>query len=147
MDDDDVLDRPRGRAGFESVLERYAKPPPDDVADTLPQPGDDYTALARPGNKPEPMLCFILRDESLEIFSYGNLTRVTQCFTEGRLVLILRFVEAVITEVHVEGLGLHDLAPHLRQHRIPWIRELPGGRNLVQAEIVVTRITIVEGER
>ena len=127
MDDDPpLLDRTRPPSSLDTLLNRYARPE-EDLPDTIPQPGDDYTAIARPGNKPEPMLCFILRDQSLEIFSYGNLTRVRQRFVGAGQLVTLRFVEAVITEVQVEGLGLHDLAPHLRQHRIPWIRASPPG--------------------
>jgi hypothetical protein len=149
MDDDaTLLERPRDKAGLDSLLGRYART--EEGFDTLPRPGDDYLAHARPGNKTEPMLCFIRSDQSLEILSYGHLARVRllPCPAQGGgQSLLLRFVEAVVTEVRLEGRGLRTLPDYLRQHRIAWIRELPGGREFGQADSVVSRIDIVEGER
>lgn len=137
MDDEALLERPAAKTA------RNGKST-DETGDPLPQPGDEYRAIGRNGNKPEPMLCFILQDQSLEIFSYASLTRVRQHHADGKQRLVLRFVETTVTEVHLDTRGAHDLAPSLRQHRVPWIRELPSGRDFIHAGPVILHIRIAE---
>jgi hypothetical protein len=116
----------------------------------LPQPGDDYLACGRASNKPETMLCFILRDQRYELFSYGDLVRVrlsAPARPGAARTLSLRFLGAGITDATLEGLRLLELVHHLRRHRIPWLREAPTGRTFVDRKaVVITRITIGPGE-
>lgn len=141
MDDEALLERSPARAQGEAAG-RHGKPA-GEGGDPLPQPGDEYRAIGRNSNKPEPMLCFILHDQSLEMFAYANLTRVRQRYAGGEQLFTLRFVEASVTEVHLEARGAPALAPALRQHRVPWIRELPAGREFAPGP-VIRRITLIE---
>jgi hypothetical protein len=53
-----------------------------------------------------------------------------------------RFVEAVITEVRVEGRHLDVLESLLRNHRVAWLRELPPGKmHQDKSATVLTRFT------
>jgi hypothetical protein len=117
----------------------------DDLA-PLPQPGDPYKAYSRPDNKALLMLRFLLRDGSVEGFAYSDL-RHTRMQTGddpgGGPVLVLRFVEAVITEVRIEGRHLDVLADLLAYHRVAWLRELPPGKMLHEKNAaVLTRIAV-----
>jgi hypothetical protein len=140
VDDDNVI---------EMVRPGHSKEPAEGE-DALPQPGDDYLACGRVSNKPETMLCFILRDQRYELFSYGNLVRVrlaAPATPTASRVLSLRFVGAGITDVTLEGRQLLELVHNLRRHRIPWLRETPTDRPFLDRKaIVITRITIALGE-
>ena len=117
----------------------------DDLA-SLPQPGDPYQAYARPENKSLLMLRFLLRDTSVEGFAYSDLRRTRMLpgdKPEDGPVLVLRFVEAVITEVRIEGRHLDLLADMLAYHRVAWLRELPPGKmHHEKNAAILTRITL-----
>lgn len=118
-----------------------------DTVVPLPQPGDPYKAHARPDNKALLMLRFLLRDASVEGFAYSDLrrTRMQPGNDPGSgPVLVLRFVEAAVTEVRIEGRHLDVLADMLSYHRVAWLRELPPGKmHHEKNAAVITLITVV----
>lgn len=116
----------------------------------LPQPGDAYKAHSRADNKALLTLTFLLKDSAEEGFSYADLRRI-RLLPSGRPgvgpLLVLRFIEAVIVEVRIEGLRLDAMRDYIRYHRIAWLRELPPGKMLAdKTAAVVTGITIAEVE-
>ena len=157
--DDDLLLRERVRPrstllDLKPVAARGPDVPPeipamDDLA-PLPQPGDPYQAYARPENKSLLMLRFLLRDTSVEGFAYSDLRRTRMLpggDPGGAPVLVLRFVEAIVTEVRIEGRHLDLLADMLAYHRVAWLRELPPGKmHHEKNAAVLTRITLSELE-
>ena len=138
----------------ESLFQIEPPPSPADMAeeagDPIPDVGDPYRVHGRVGNKPELMLGLVLRGVPLEVFSYADLRRIRVLGPKAPgdgPALVLRFVEADLTEVVIEGRNLLVLADHLRRHRIPWLRELPAGR--IEDDplaVVITRITIGPAE-
>lgn len=158
MDDDTLLQqrvRPRStllelKPPAAPVAEAAAKAPPDipaiDDLVPLPQPGDPYKAYARPDNKALLMLRFLLRDGVVEGFCYADLRHTRMQPGDdpgGGPVLVLRFVEAVMTEVRIEGRHLDTLADLVAYHRIAWLRELPPGKmHHEKNAAVITKITI-----
>lgn len=148
MDDDEkVLELVRP-SEVDGVTERRGEPAEGD--DTLPQPGDDYLAAGRAGNRPEAMLCLILRDHSYQLFSYGSLVRARlapSLTPAAGPALTLRFLADALTDVTFEGRRLVDLIHNLRRHRIPWLREAPTDRYFADRKAVaITRITIALAE-
>jgi hypothetical protein len=116
----------------------------DDLA-PLPQPGDPYKAYSRPDNKALLTLTFLLRDSAEESFAYSDLRRIRLLPGKpgGGPVLVLRFVEAEVTDVRLEGGHLDTMRNHIRYHRISWVRELPPGAMLVdKSAAVITGIII-----
>jgi hypothetical protein len=150
-DDHNVIElvRPGDATGLDSHAGKAGRELPEGE-DALPRPGDEYIAYGRVSNKPESMLCFILRDQTYELFSYGDLVRArlaAPALAAAGRVLSLRFLGAGITDVTLEGLRLLDLVHNLRRHRIPWLRETPTERTFVDRNaVVITRITIGLGE-
>jgi hypothetical protein len=157
--DDDLLERVRPRSTLLDLKPvAVRKPEPDapgglapdlpamDDLVPLPQPGDAYKAYARPENKSLLMVRFLLRDASVEGFAYSDLRHTRMGPGDdpgGGPVLVLRFVEAVITEVRIEGRHLDVLADLLAYHRVAWLRELPPGKMSHEKNVaVITRITI-----
>ncbi len=132
-----------------------AEEPPDvpaiDDLVPLPQPGDPYKAYARPDNKSLLMLRFLKQDGVVEGFAYSDLrhTRMQPGDKPGDApVLVLRFVEAVVTEVRIEGRHMDVAADLLAYHRIAWLRELPAGKMHPEKNAAVfTRfiINVLEG--
>ena len=123
-----------------------ALPAVDDLI-PLPQPGDPYKAHSRPDNKPLLTLRFLLKDSSVEGFAYSDLRRIRLLPGKpgGGPVLVLRFVEAVVTDVRIEGLRLDAMHDYLGYHRLAWIRELPPGKMIAdKTAAAVTGITIDE---
>ena len=112
----------------------------------LPLPSADYQAYARATNKPALTLHFLLADATREGFSSVDLRRVRFLAADkpgGGPRVVLRFVEAVVTEVTIEGRNLDTLYDYIGQHRVTWIRELPPRRDFVEAKAtVITRVTI-----
>lgn len=149
-DDDNVMEmiRPDDAAGVDSHAGNTGREFPE-VEDALPQPGDDYLACGRISNKPETMLCFILRDQTYELFSYGDLVRARLAApaTPGAgPKLAMRFLGAGVTDVTLEGRRLLELVHNLRRHRIPWLRETPTTQTFVNRKaIIITRIAIGPG--
>ncbi len=131
-----------------------ATPPPEapaaawplDETDAIPDIGDAYRAHGRVSNKPELMLAFITPDNPLEAFAYGDLRRVRVIRAKeagGGPILLLRFLEAEITDVTIDGRNLLGLADQILRHRIPWLRGLPPHRTIADPmATVITRIDI-----
>jgi hypothetical protein len=150
-DDDNVIEmvRPDESAGMDGHT-RKAAGELAEGEDILPHPGDDYLACGRVSNRPEPMLCFILRDQTYELFSYSDLIRVrlsAPATATASRALTLRFLGAGFTDITLEGRRLLDLVHNLRRHRIPWLRETPTERTIVDRNaVIITRINIGPGE-
>jgi hypothetical protein len=173
MDDSDVLElraaKPRLPSPSEIIRDSRAylperqRQPSGDVdaddsqapakkADPLPKPGDPYRANARFLNRlqtPQPFLKIVMANGDIEGFSYGDLRRVRLVKGEkpgDGPVLILRFVEAVVTEVQMEGRNLDDIHYYISQHTMPWIWERPKGFHTDDddATTVIVSITLTE---
>jgi hypothetical protein len=147
-DDDNVIEmvRPGEASGTDGRGSRPGREPESETGDALPLPGDEYVACGRIGNHAEPMLCFILRDQSYELFPYGDLVRVRLTAPSmpgaGR-VIRMRFVGDSVTDVRIEGRNLLELVHNLRRQRIPWLRETPTDRPFFDRRaVVITRIAI-----
>jgi hypothetical protein len=116
-----------GNATLESRADELA--PSEDLA-PLPLPGDPYRAHAAPAGQPQHMLGLVFRGVGFKLLSYGNLDSVD--FEpptkpgEGP-ALVLLFAGLQPCEVRLTGRSLRPLGAYLRQHRIAWIREHPGG--------------------
>lgn len=114
--------------------------------DPLPRAGNAYKAHARFSNKPELMLGLLQNALPLDAFAYGDLRRVRLLEPQtpgGGPVLWLRFVEAEITEVFMEGRNLLTLVEYIQMHRVRWLRECPRGKEPKDpAAAVITRITV-----
>lgn len=176
MDDSDVLERRavKGRLPSPSEIIRDARSylpdrqrqpsgdadaddgqAPAKKADPLPMPGDPYRANARFLNRlqtPQPFLHIVMANGDIEGFSYGDLRRVRFVKGEkpgGGPVLILRFVEAVVTDVRIEGQNLSDIHYYISQHTMPWIWELPEGIRTDDddAATVIAGIRLTESEK
>lgn len=154
--EDNTMVRPRPKSMLFDLTSAAARGPDtaevptaipaiDDLV-PLPQPGDAYKAYSRPDNKSLLMLRFLLQDGSVEGFAYCDLrrTRMQPGDDPGSgPVLLLRFVEAVITEVRIEGRYLDMLADLLAFHRVAWLRELPAGMMLHEKNTaVITGVTL-----
>jgi hypothetical protein len=120
----------------------------------LPLPGDEYVAYSRSSNKPTLSLRFVLADASVRGFSFASLD--TFDLKPGEKpgqgpMLVLRFDGSKGTEAVLEGRHLDTLYDHLGDHRIRWVRELPPGRDFLDADKpVINRITfrpVQPGER
>lgn len=114
-------------------------------SDLVPQPDDPYKAHARPSNKPEVTLHILLANGDYEGFAWSGYTRVRRVRSEKPgvgPVLVLRFTDPEIKEVWIEGRNFATLHVYLGQNRIAWLRELPRGMMLRDAEEPV--ITSVE---
>ena len=66
----------------------------------------------------------------------------------GSPVIELRFVEAVVTEVRIEGRNLEDIHYWISEGVMPWIWEQPKGFKPREDGVpVITGITMTEGEK
>jgi hypothetical protein len=128
--------------------------PPPKKSDPLPMPGDAYRPHARFLNRlsTDPKLIhFVRKDFSREGFSYADLRRVRWLPASepgGGPVLVLRFVEAVITEVRITGRNLDDLHYWISEGSMPWVWEQPDGfRTRDDTATVITGIVFRELEK
>ena len=128
--------------------------PPPKKSDPLPRPGDAYRAHARFLNRlvSDPKLIhFVAKDYTCAGYSYADLRRVNWLPAGepgGGPVLVLRFVEAVITEVRLTGRNLDDLHYWISEGCMPWVWERPDGfRSRDDAATVITGIAFNEVER
>jgi hypothetical protein len=158
---DDVIDRPR-RPGLRELMgqpsgggspaglptaERASPtaPPPSDEDEALPEPGEEYAAWSRPGNKPWPMVCFLSKGVAFTCLAYANLESIRLLPGDGPgqgPVLMLLFAGIDPQLVRIEGKRLAKLADYLRRHVVAWVRELPTGGGFRQGDAaVITRIT------
>jgi hypothetical protein len=148
MDDDNgyVIDRTRPRLPKQFSIEEILKSapaqpepaaleretPPEspgiDAAEMLPLPGSDYQACSRVANKPLLTLHFLRADQTQEGFSYADLRRLSlgpAADPGSGPELVLRFVEAEITEVRLSGRRLDHLYELIGRHMVGWVRQLP----------------------
>ena len=128
--------------------------PPPKKSDPLPRPGDKYRAHARFLNRlsaDQRLIHFVLKDFTSEGFAYADLRRlrVLPAADPGQgPVLLLRFVEAEITDVRIEGRNLEDIHYWIGEGAMPWVWEQPDGFRLGDDKAaVITRITIGEAKR
>ena len=116
--------------------------------DPLPQPGEPYRACARFGDRlqeEQKLLHFVLKDGTLEGFAYSDLRRVRLVQGDhpgASPVLILRFVEAAITDVEIRGRHLRNIHHYISLGVMPWVWEFPGNDFEDEKMPVITRISI-----
>jgi len=130
-----------------ATLEPDYQPPPK-KSDPLPKPGDTYRAHARFLNRlssDQKLIHFVDKDCWCEGYAYSDLRRVRWVKGDnpaGGPVLELRFVEAEITEVRVEGRNLEDIHYWISEGTMPWVWEQPPGfKSRDDNAVVITRIT------
>ena len=130
-----------------ATLEPDYQPPPK-KSDPLPKPGDAYRAHARFLNRlssDQKLIHFVDKDCWCEGYAYSDLRRVRWVKGDnpaGGPVLELRFVEAEITEVRVEGRNLEDIHHWISEGAMPWVWEQPPGfKSRDDNAVVITRIT------
>lgn len=128
--------------------------PPAKKSDPLPRPGDAYRACARFLNRlstEQRLIHFVDKDGWAEGFAYSDLRRVRWIKGDDPAsgpVLVLRFIEAVITDVRVEGRNLEDIHYWISEGVMPWIWEQPAGfKTRDDRAVVITRITFDVKER
>ncbi|APW64318.1 hypothetical protein [Paludisphaera borealis] len=119
-------------------------------AEPLPRLGEDYRAHAKPlsrhrlGVDPK-MLHFVDRLGWSEGYAFSDLRRVS--WKPGGKpgdgpVLVLRFVEAVVTDIVVEGRNLEAVHTLVSEASIPWLWEQPEGIFMTKdSDVVITRIS------
>ncbi len=169
-DSGDVIDRARPRLPKQFSIEEILKagstlpevvppaagpeiPPeatPGDETESLPLPGSPYKAYWRVSGH-SLTLHLLLADQSRESFSYGDLRRMRwlpAADPGSGPELVLRFVEAEITEVRLSGRNLEPLYDAIGRHAITWLRQLPPRWDFqVKGEPVITGIDISTLER
>ena len=116
----------------------------------LPQPGDPYeTAYARHNKKPLATLRLI-KGERIWGLPYANLDSIDWLPSEepgGGPSIVMRFSGLVPREATISGRHMLTMFDLLSYHRVPWVRELPPGRDFKDAkatvitDLTVTRIT------
>jgi hypothetical protein len=93
-------------------------------------PGEEYRACARFVDRlqaEQKMLHFVLKNGTIEGFSYSDLRRVRMVPSDkpgGSPVLQLRFVEAETTDVEIRGRNLRDIHYYISLGVLPWVWEL-----------------------
>jgi hypothetical protein len=128
----------------------YQAPPKK--SDPLPKAGDkEYRAQARFLNRlanEQRMIHFVTGECVYEGFAYSDLRRVRWLLPAepgGSPVIELRFVEAVITDVRIEGRNLEDIHYWISEGVMPWVWEQPKRFNTRGDNTpVITRISIDE---
>jgi hypothetical protein len=127
--------------------------PPPKKSDPLPKPGDPYQAHARFLNRlpSEPRLIHFVRgDFAYEGFCYSDLRRLRwlPAAAPGQgPVLLLRFIEAVTTDVALEGRRIEDVHYWISEGVMSWVWEKPPGFEVRDdAATVITRITIIQAK-
>jgi hypothetical protein len=126
---------------------------PAKKSDPLPRPGDPYRAHARFLNhmaNAARMIHFVRGDFTCEGFCYSDLRRLRWLPASepgSGPVLLLRFVEAEITEVRIEGRHLEDIHHWIGEGVMPWVWEQPAGIRARNDAAVITRITLGGAEQ
>src|SRR2546423_1007462 len=123
MDDKLTIDRLRGNGGGMATLLTRPSAASDaaegDDTQALPDPADDYQAFARASNKPITGIHFLLSDQTIENFQYGELSSrsVFHPWNEAAKgnLLILRFAGLEAVEVLVSGRNLKPLFERITQ--------------------------------
>ena len=122
--------------------------PPPKKSDPLPRPGDGYRAHARFLNRlnsDQKMIHFVDKDCWCEGYAYSDLRRVRWVRGDSSAsnpVLELRFVEAVTTDVLIEGRNLEDIHHWISEGTMPWVWEQPAGfKSRDDNAVIISRIT------
>ena len=157
--DDDTLLRERTRpkstllpgpgskaAAKPEAADDGAESGPSDEFASLPQPGSDYDAAhARASNKPVPTLRFLMGD-AIRGLPYSNLDSIDWLAPDkpgASPAIVIRFSGIVPREAIITGRNLLKLYDLLSSHRVAWVRELPKGRDFLDAAAtVVTGIRV-----
>lgn len=143
--------RPGDIAGMGEPSRQPVEPPADAPEEMFPRPEDEYRAHARPSNKPQAMVCFLMRGHpEFLVCSYANLDTIMPA-TAGPGVapaVVVRFTGAVVRDVRLEGRNLMPVVALLQQHRLQWLRELPTEQDYHDRKApAITRISVTEGGR
>jgi hypothetical protein len=128
---------------------------PKKKSDPLPKRGDAYRAHARFGNflaSDQKYLHFVHGDHCSDGFAYHDLRRirlVDRGLPGQPPLLVLRFVEAVITEVTIAANRVDDLHHFISDQSMPWVWERPGKGFTPGGEhvTIITSINFEEIER
>jgi hypothetical protein len=151
MSDTQVRDRVRPQPGIRAILEAPGVEPKHSDPDGREEAGGletfslestTYQAHARPGNKVLPSVHFILRDRSIRTCQYIHLESDSRFepLPQGKgHRLTFRFAGSAELCVVIEGRNLWQLYDYITQHRMPWVYELPDGRDFEDARSVVIR--------
>jgi len=144
---------PPRRSYLPDVSDKGDAAPPPKKSDPLPKPGDPYQAHARFLNRlpSEPRLIhFVMGDFTYEGFCYSDLRRLRwlPAAAPGQgPVLLLRFIEAVTTDVALEGRRIEDVHYWISEGVMSWVWEKPPGFEVKDdAATVITRITITQAK-
>jgi hypothetical protein len=129
--------------------------PPPKKSDPLPKPGDRYRPYARFVNRvsEEQKYIHFIHGDFIRIgFAYHDLRRITLVDGDrpgvGRS-LVLRFTEAVVTDVTLTGGEiLDDLEYYISEWWMPWVWEQPKGfKPSGGLAMAITSITFHEFEK
>jgi hypothetical protein len=117
----------------------------DDFA-SLPLPGSAYDAAhSRASNKPVPTLRFIM-GETIRGLPYANYDSIDWLVPDkpgSSPAIVIRFTGLVPREAVITGRNLLKLYDLLSNHRVAWVRELPRGKDFLDAATtVVTNIVV-----
>jgi hypothetical protein len=150
MSDALTRERTRPMSGIRAILE---SPPQSDPVRADPGGWDEaggletfspestaYQAHARPGNKLLPSIHFILRDRAIRTCQYMHLESDSRFepLPQGKgQRLAFRFSGSVAVGVAIEGRNLWRLYDYIAQHRMPWVCELPEGRDFEEERAAV----------
>ena len=155
MSDTLARDRFRPPSGIRAILEA----PPEGARNEQDGPAEAegletflpestaYQAHARPGNKLLPSIHFILRDRSIRTCQFMHLESDSRfaALPQGKgQRLAFRFAGSIAVAVVVEGRNLWRLYDYITQHRMPWVCELPEGRDFEGERAAVVHSIIIE---
>ena len=117
----------------------------DDFA-LLPPPGSAYDAAhSRASNKPLPTLRFIIGD-TIRGLPYASLESVDWLVPDkpgASPAIVIRFTGLIPREAVITGRNLLKLYDLLSYHRVSWVRELPKGKDFLNASaMVITGIAV-----
>jgi hypothetical protein len=128
--------------------------PPPKKSDPLPSPGDAYRACAAYLNRlaaGERLIHFVDKDCFSVGFCYSDLRRIRWAKGDkpgGGPVLWLRFIDAVITDVGINGRNLDDIRYYIGEGTMPWVWQQPDGfKARDDAMAVITGFTFTEKEK
>jgi hypothetical protein len=114
---------------------------------SLPQPGSAYEAAhSRPSNKPVPTLRF-LTGETIRGLPYASLDSIDWQVSHkpgASPAIVIRFTGLVAREAIISGRNLLKLYDLLSNHRVAWVRELPKGKDFLDAAATVVTGIVVD---
>jgi hypothetical protein len=116
----------------------------DDYA-ALPQHGSAYEAHARASNKPLPTLRFVMGEtiRGLPYANYDSIDWLVADKPDASPAIVIRFTGLIPREAVISGRNLLRLYDLLSDHRVAWVRQLPKGKDFLDAAAtVVTGIAV-----